>query len=275
MTRIMKTRRYNEVIGKYIFASILIMIIIGTFYTPYDPIAINLDNILSSPSWKHLLGTDQFGRDVFSRIMSAGRISASVSFFAVMIALVLGTFIGVIVGFWGGWVDRVFMVFLDALMALPGILLALAIMMVIGAGMSALIIALGVAYTPNVARLVRGIVLSIKQKEYIEASKVLGNSKVYTVVFHVLPNCITPLTVAVSSLFSAALLAESALSFLGMGVPPPSPTWGGMLADGKQYFSTAPWVSIFPGVVVSLTLLAVNLLGDALRDRFDPRMNNM
>ena len=270
-----KITRYNEIIGKYLFSIILVVIIIGLFYTPYDPLKINLENTFSAPSWSHWLGTDQFGRDILSRIMTAGKVSASVSFFAVGVALFLGIVVGVVVGYWGGWLDRIFMIFLDALMALPGILLALAIMMALGAGSSALILALGLAYTPNVARLVRGIVLSIKQKEFIEASKVIGNSGLYTIVFHILPNCITPLTVVVSSLYSSALLAESALSFLGMGVPPPYPTWGGMLADGKQYFASAPWISVFPGLVISLTLLAVNLLGDALRDRFDPRMNNL
>lgn len=268
-----KSIKYNGLIGKGIIYLVLAVTALSFIYTPYDPVAIDLDKRLSAPSWQHWLGTDQFGRDIASRMIAAAKVSVLVSLLTVMIALLLGTVFGTIAGYVGGNTDLIMMVFLDALMAIPGILLALAIMVVVGPSVYSLILALGIAYTPNVTRLVRGVVLSIKQHDYIEASKAMGKTNTYTIIRHVIPNCITPLTVTASSLFAFALLAESALSFLGLGVPPPYPTWGGMLSDGRQYIATASWMSIFPGVAISITLLGINLLGDALRDRFDPRMN--
>ncbi len=268
-------RKYNLVFGGGTLAIVIAVTVVGLFYTPYDPIDINLAHRLQGPSSVHWFGTDQFGRDILSRVMAAGRVSAAVSLLSVAIAVLCGAVFGLLAGFFGGWLDRGFMVLLDALLALPGILLALAIMVVLGPSLGSLVVALGIAYTPNVARVVRGVVLSIRQQEYVEASRAMGNGPLYSIMRHVAPNCITPLSVIATSLFSAALLTESALSFLGLGVPPPSPTWGGMLADGKQYFSSAIWLSVFPGVVISITLLAINLLGDALRDHFDPRMHGI
>lgn len=265
----------NVRIGLGVLSVSLALAFVSAFYTPFDPVRVDLANSLIAPGFPHLLGTDQFGRDILSRLMSAAHMSMQVSFLTVCIAVVMGAVFGITMGFLGGWTDRIGMVFLDSLMAIPGILLALAIMVIVGPGRSSLIIALGAAYTPTVARLVRGVSLSIREQEYIAASMLDGNSRLYTMVRHVAPNCATPLTVIATSLFAWALLAESALSFLGLGVPPPRPTWGGMLADGRQYLVLAPWMSIFPGLAISMTLLGVNLLGDALRDRFDPRMNNV
>lgn len=253
----------------------LVFSLLGVFYTPFDPVRVDIDHRMLPPGGGYLLGTDQFGRDIFSRLLSASGVSMKVSFMTVLISVFCGTLIGTVVGYMGGWTDRLVMVCLDALMAMPGILLALVIMVIVGPGQNSLIIALGIAYTPSVARMVRGVALSLKQREYIEASRLAGDSSLYTMLRHIVPNCITPLTVIATSLFAWALLAESALSFLGLGVPPPYPTWGGMLADGRQYLNIAPWMSLFPGIAISVTLLGVNLFGDALRDHFDPRMNNM
>lgn len=269
----MPLRKYNLVFGAVTLAIVIGVTLVGLFYTPFDPIGIDLAHRLAPPSSEHWFGTDQFGRDIFSRVMAAGQVSASVSLLSVAIAVGCGAVIGLLAGFFGGWLDRVLMVFLDALLAIPGILLALAIMVALGPSLASLVIALGIAYTPSVARVMRGAVFSIRQQDYVEASRSMGDGSLYTIARHVAPNCITPLSVIASSLFSAALLTESALSFLGLGVPPPNPTWGGMLADGKQYFASAIWLSVFPGIVISITLLAINLLGDAMRDRFDPRMN--
>jgi peptide/nickel transport system permease protein len=164
------------------------------------------------------------------------------------------------------------MAFNDALLAFPGILLALGLLAVFGANKYGIIVALGIAYAPSVARVVRGSVLSLREKEFIDASRVIGNSEVYTMLRHVLPNCIAPLTVLATSMFGWVLLAESALSFLGLGVPPPAPTWGNMLSSARPFLSQAAWLGIYPGLCISLTLLGINLLGDAIRDKLDPRM---
>jgi peptide/nickel transport system permease protein len=184
----------------------------------------------------------------------------------------MGTTIGLFSGYMRGWTDRIIMAFNDALLAFPGILLALGLLAVVGANKYGIILALGIAYTPSVARVVRGTVLSLREREFIAASRVMGNSELFTMARHILPNCIAPLTVLATSMFGYVLLAESALSFLGLGVPPPAPTWGNMLAGSRPYIGQAMWLGIFPGLCISLTLLGINLLGDAVRDRLDPRM---
>lgn len=267
-----RRRRISRVIGETLLGIVLLSALIGAIYTPYDPLVLDYLARLSPPSADHLLGTDQFGRDILSRTMVAAGTSVIVSFFSVVVAVVLGLGLGSVSGYFGGWTDRIIVLFLDALMAFPGILLALAIMAVVGPHMYGIIIALGLAYMPNVARIVRSTVFSIREKEYVEASMALGNSESFTVLRHVIPQCISPLTVIATAIFGGAILSESALSFLGLGVPPPFPTWGGMLADARQYMSIAPWMSVFPGVAITLALLGVNLFGDALRDRFDPRI---
>jgi peptide/nickel transport system permease protein len=268
-------RRPNGLIGSALLGLIIVLALFGAWATPYDPLALSLEDRLVPPSAAHWLGTDQFGRDTFSRLISAAGTSLIVSLLTVALALLGGTTIGAISGYLGGWVDRVVTTFNDALMAFPGILLALGIMAVIGPQRYGVVVALGIAYTPNVARVVRGVVLSVREKEYVEASRALGNSDWYTVFHHVIPGCISALTVIGTSIFGGALLSESALSFLGLGVPPPAPTWGGLLADATLYMEKAPWLSIFPGLAISITLLGINLFGDALRDRFDPRMNQL
>jgi peptide/nickel transport system permease protein len=268
-------RRPNGLIGSALLGLIIVLALFGAWATPYDPLALSLEDRLVAPSAAHWLGTDQFGRDTFSRLISAAGTSLVVSLLTVALALLAGTAIGAISGYLGGWVDRVVTTFNDALMAFPGILLALGIMAVIGPQRYGVVVALGIAYTPNVARVVRGVVLSVREKEFIEASRALGNSDWYTVFHHVIPGCISALTVIGTSIFGGALLSESALSFLGLGVPPPAPTWGGLLADATLYMEKAPWLSIFPGLAISITLLGINLFGDALRDRFDPRMNQL
>jgi peptide/nickel transport system permease protein len=167
------------------------------------------------------------------------------------------------------------MAFVNALLAFPGILLALALLTVVGANAYGIVLALGFAYTPSVTRIVRGTVLSLREKEYIEAARVMGNSELFIMARHILPNCVAPLIVLGTSMFGWVLLAESALSFLGLGVPPPAPTWGNMLASGRPYLAQAAWLGLFPGLCIALTLLGINLLGDLLRDKFDPRMRGL
>ena len=262
----------NAAIGGVIVAIIVGAALIGAVWTPRDPLGISFASRLKPPSAQFWLGTDEFGRDVLSRLMVGASTSVWISLLTVSFSIVLGTAIGVLTGFVRGWTDRIIMAFNNALLAFPGLLLALGLLAVVGANKYGIILALGLAYTPSVTRIVRGTVLSLREKEFIESSRVLGNSELYTMFRHVLPNCVAPLTVLATSMFGWVILAESALSFLGLGVPPPAPTWGNMLASARPFMAQATYLSIFPGICISLTLLGINLLGDAVRDRLDPRM---
>ena len=270
-----RRRRYpplNALIGGGLLAALVLLALLGVVWTPYDPLKLDLLSRLHAPNAVHWLGTDEFGRDVFSRLIIGARTSLWISLLSVSVAVVCGTLIGMLAGYLRGWTDRILMMLNDALLAFPGILMALGIMAIVGASQYGIVLALGIAYTPSVVRVVRGSVLSLRELEFIEASRVIGNSELYTMFRHIAPNCLAPLCVLATSMFGWALLSESALSFLGLGVPPPAATWGSMLSASRTYISNAPWLGIFPGIFISLTLLAINLFGDALRDRLDPRM---
>lgn len=262
----------NALIGGGLLVVLIALALMGLVWSPFDPLTIDLMSRFQAPSAAHWLGTDEFGRDVFSRLLIGARTSLWVSLLTVSVAVLAGTLIGMLAGYLRGWTDRVLMMFNDALLAFPGILMALGIMAIIGASKYGIVLALGIAYTPSVVRVVRGTVLSLRELEYIEASRVIGNSELYTMLRHIAPNCLAPLCVLATSMFGWALLSESALSFLGLGVPPPAATWGNMLASSRPYIASAPWLGVFPGLFICLTLLAINLFGDALRDRLDPRM---
>lgn len=266
-------RAPNTVIGCLLLGIIVAVSLAGAIWTPYDPLGINFISRMSPSSASHWLGTDEFGRDVLSRIMVGGSNSLWICLFTVTNAITMGTIIGILSGYTRGMADRAIMSVNDALLAFPGMLFALGLLAVMGANKYGIILALSIAYTPSVVRVVRGTVLSLREQEFVEASRVMGNSEIYTMWRHILPNCIAPLTVLSTSMFGMVLLAESALSFLGLGVPPPAPTWGNMLAASRQFFGTSPWLGVFPGVMISLTLLGINLVGDAVRDRLDPRMD--
>ncbi|MFW3897478.1 MULTISPECIES: ABC transporter permease [Pseudomonas] len=262
----------NALIGATLLMALILLALLGLLWTPFDPLRIDLLSRLQAPSAVHWLGTDEFGRDVFSRLLIGARTSLWISLLAVSCAVCAGTVIGMLAGYLRGWTDRLLMMFNDALLAFPGILMALGIMAIIGASQYGIVLALGIAYTPSVVRVVRGSVLSLRELEFIEASRVIGNSELYTMFRHIAPNCLAPLCVLATSMFGWALLSESALSFLGLGVPPPAATWGNMLASSRPYIASASWLGIFPGLFICLALLAINLFGDALRDRLDPRM---
>ncbi|WP_238888976.1 ABC transporter permease [Achromobacter insuavis] len=264
----------NAVIGGGLLLSLALLALLGLVWTPYDPLKLELSARLQAPSASHWLGTDEFGRDVLSRLIIGASTSLWISLLSVAVALVCGTMIGMLAGYLRGWTDRILMMFNDALLAFPGILLALGIMAVLGASKYSIVLALGMAYTPSVVRVVRGSVLSLREREFIEASRVIGNSERYTMFRHIAPNCLAPVCVLATSMFGWALLSESALSFLGLGVPPPAATWGSMLAASRPYVASAAWLGVFPGVLISLALLGINLFGDALRDRLDPRMRS-
>ncbi|MFC4312447.1 ABC transporter permease [Steroidobacter flavus] len=260
--------------GAVLLGVMVFVTLVGLVVLPHDPIALDFTRRLVAPSATNWLGTDQFGRDVLSRVMLGGRGSLSVASLTVLITVAIGLPFGALVAYIGGWFERVSMTILDALLAFPSLLIALGIMAVIGPSTSGVVVALTIAYTPGVVRVTRSVALSVRETGFVQASEVLGHSSAHVVWRHVIPNCIAPIAVMATSLFAAALLAESALSFLGVGLPPPTPTWGGMLADGRPFLSEASWLSLFPGLAIALSLLGCNLLGDALRDRLDPRMRS-
>lgn len=268
-----KSRRgINLVFGGALGAGIFAMAFCALIWTPGDPIRMNVLKRFTAPGLAHLFGTDEFGRDVLSRIMTGAWTSISVAAMTVVCAIVVGTVIGLVSGFVRGWPDRLIMMANDALLAFPGILLALGLFAVVGPGKYGIVLALSIAFTATVVRVVRGAVLSLRQREFVEASRALGNSASYTLLRHILPNAIAPIAVLATSMFGWVILVESALSFLGLGVPPPAPTWGNMLSSARPYLTSAPWLSIIPGTFIAITLLSINLLGDALRDWLDPRM---
>lgn len=262
----------NLLIGAVIVSLLLVCAIAAPWLTSYDPIALDLRERMAGPSTAHLLGADEFGRDVATRLLFGARTSVIIALSTTSLAITLGLVFGVLAGFLRGITDRIVMIFNDALLAFPGLLLALGFMAVFGASRSGIIFALGLAYMPVVVRLVRGTVMSIREREFVEASRVSGNGELYTMVRHVLPNCLAPVIVLATTMFGWIILSESALSFLGLGVPPPAPSWGNMLSTARPHVSNAPHLIIFPGLCISITLLGVNLLGDALRDWLDPKM---
>ncbi|RJG41267.1 ABC transporter permease [Mesorhizobium sp. DCY119] len=265
-------RSANAAIGGAIVITLVVLAVLGPQIAPYDPLALDLLSRMKGLSVSHWLGTDEFGRDILSRLIHGARTSVWISFATVAFAMVFGLLFGVLAGFLRGWTDRIIMTFNDALLAFPGLLLALGIMAIAGASRDAIVVALGLAYTPAVVRVARASVMSIREREYIEASRVMGNSELITMLRHVLPNCIAPMTVLATTMFGWVILSESALSFLGLGVPPPAPTWGNMLATGRPFITQAPHLIILPGLCISVTLLGINMLGDAIRDWFDPKM---
>ncbi len=242
--------------------------------THYDPLTMSPDQQLLPPSKDHPAGTDLFGRDVFTRILYAGRLSLGIGLLAVLIAVIPGTVMGLLAGFFGKWVDRVVGWMVDVMLSFPSILLALAIVAGLGTGAGNLVIAVGIASIPHYARLVRGQVLSVSRKPYVRAAVTVGCTNERILLRHILPNVMGSIIVLATLDVGWALLNASALSFLGLGVQPPTPEWGAMLNEGRGYLRDAPWVTVAPGLAIALTVLAVNLLGDALQDAWDPRRRN-
>ena len=238
---------------------------------PYDPYEINLSQRLAPPSPAHLLGQDANGTDILSRLLFGGRISFKVAFAVVLCSGSIGVALGMISGYYGGLLDMILMRLVDILLAFPGLLLAIALVAVLGPHINNVILALTVMGWVSFARLVRGQVLSVKQRDYISAARTSGQSDWRIMLVHILPNILSPVIVQATFSVAGVIVAEASLSFLGLGAPPGTPSWGAMLSDGKQVLIEAPHVSIFPGLAIMLVVLAINFLGDGLRDRFDPR----
>ena len=257
--------------GAIIVILMILMAIFAPLLAPYDPFAQQSKRLLP-PSWDNLMGTDDLGRDTFSRIIYGARVSLQVGIIAVVIALLIGSLLGIVSGFFGGRVDTWLMRVVDVMFAFPGLVLAIVIAGLLGASRENAMIAIGVIYAPAFARVVRSAVLSVMSEPYMEAGRVIGSGSLRLIRLHLLPNIMAPLIVMVTVYLSSAILSEAALSFLGLGTQPPEPTWGGMLNLARRHMETSPWLAIFPGVAIMLIVLGFNFLGDGLRDILDPRL---
>ena len=260
--------------AKYSFVLLFIIIllgIIGPWIAPHDPLESNYEAFLQEPSTEYWLGTDSIGRDLLSRLLHGARVTLTVAVMSVAITVVLGTVIGVTSAYLGGFIDNLLMRIMDMLLALPGIVLALAIVAVLGPSLTNAMIAIGISSIPSFALLIRGAALTIKSSGYVEASRSIGSSNGWIMVFQVIPNIAHVLIVYTTLFVGAAILDSSALGFIGLGAQPPTPEWGTMLNEGKGFITEAWWLATFPGLAITLIVFVVNLLGDALRDIFDPR----
>jgi peptide/nickel transport system permease protein len=265
-------RNRGAVGGLAILALLALMAIAAPLIAPYDPNAIAPIANLKGPSAAHLFGTDQFGRDILSRIFFGARLSFEVGFIAVGLAMICGIVLGLVAGYFGRTVDAVITVLIDIMLAFPGILLALAIIAILGPSLYNLMIAVGIAGIPAYTRLVRGTTLAAKQQAYVEAARVSGARDTAIMFRHILPNVLSPVIVLATLGIGSAILVGAALSFLGLGAKPPTPEWGAMLSAGRNYLSLAWWITFFPGLAIMLTVLSINMVGDGLRDALDPRL---
>lgn len=262
------------VLGLVILILLLIAGIFANVIAPYDYAKQDLAHAFEHPSLRHFLGTDEFGRDIFSRILYGARMSLLVGFVSVGIAVVIGGALGAAAGYYGRRVDNVIMRLMDVLLAIPQILLAIAIVAALGTGLMNLMIAVGISSVPTYARIVRASVLTIREEEYIEAAKASGTNNTKIIVKHILPNCVAPVIVQVTLGIAGAILTAAGMSFIGLGIQPPSPEWGNMLSSGRDYIRDCAYMTIFPGLAIVITVLSLNLLGDGLRDALDPKLRN-
>jgi peptide/nickel transport system permease protein len=257
--------------GLFILLTFATLALLAPWVAPTSPIAQDLTSTLEPPSFAHPLGTDSFGRDVLSRVLYGARLSLTVALLPVLAALAAGLPLGLLAGYFGGWFDAAVMRVTDAMLSFPAILLAIAIMGTLGPSVQNVIIALALVYIPVDARLVRSSALVAVEADYILAARALGAGDFRIAFAHILPNIFGPLTVQATASFSTAIIAESTLSFLGLGSQPPTPSWGLMLNEGRRYLEDAPWIALAPGAAITLCVLAVNFLGDGLRDALDPQ----
>lgn len=259
--------------GALVAIVLIVVAILAPVVATHDPNLIVADEVIIGPSAEHRMGTDNFGRDIFSRIVYGARVSIQIATLALAISIAVGTTVGLVSGFLGGWVDIIMQRFVDTAMAFPALVLALILVGFFGPSIPLLMIALGFVFSPGMSRLVRGAVLSAKQNVYVEAARGLGAGDIRIMFRHILPNVTAPIIVVATAQLGSVILAEASLSFLGFGPPPPNATWGSMLAgESRYYMAVAWWMAVFPGVAITLAVLGFNLLGDALRDVWDPRL---
>jgi peptide/nickel transport system permease protein len=280
LPRVNEFRRFVRVLfsrGVVVFGVIIIIAVIfaaifAPIVAPYDPDAQILDHVLQQPSSKHLLGSDSLGRDTLSRIIFGTRITLLVGVGTVIIAASLGTIIGLIAGYFGGWIFTIIMRFTDGIMAIPPLLLALVIAALLGTGVKGVMIAVSFALLPGYIRLICGQVLSVKENEYVMAARSVGVNHLGIMFRHILPNCFSPLIVQMTMMMGLAILIEASLSFLGLGIKPPSAAWGSMVYDGYKYLVMRPILSVAPGLAIMIVVFSFNMIGDGLRDTLDPRL---
>ncbi|MBT3218050.1 MAG: ABC transporter permease [Proteobacteria bacterium] len=269
-------RHQAGMIGLYGVLLLILLTLLTPLLAPFDPIDIDTGPTSIGPCWNNLMGTDEYGRDVFSRVLFGGRISLSIGFIAVSIAASIGTSIGAIAGYLGGWVDRFLMFLVDMLLSLPRLVLLLAIVGVFRVqgvwGLFLIIFILGLTGWMGVSRIIRSQVLSLKQQDFIQAARALGMSSTRIIFRHLIPNAMAPVIVYCSLAIGTTIIAEAGLSFLGLGVPPPTSTWGTMVNDGRDPLRLAPWIALFPGLMIVGAVMSFNLLGDGLRDALDPKL---
>ncbi|MCB9004079.1 MAG: ABC transporter permease [Ardenticatenaceae bacterium] len=269
--------RYNRLamIGGVIIVLLIVVAVFGSSLSPYDPIEMDFEARLATPSWQHPFGTDDFGRDVLSRVLDGAAVSLQVGIIAVSISMVVGTLLGAVSGYYGGWLDEIIMRAMDILFAFPAILLAIAILAALGPGIRNAMIAIGIVYTPIFARITRGSVLTVREEVFVKAARSIGSNDRRIIFTHILPNVLAPVIVETTLSLAFAILAEAALSFLGLGTQPPDPSWGRMLSESRGFIQDAPWLGIFPGLAIMLTVMGFNFLGDGLRDALDPKMKQV
>lgn len=258
----------------FVLIAMIVCAIFADYIAPYPYDLQDYEHTFEFPSRQHLLGTDNFGRDILSRIIYGSRISLLVGFSSIIVAIIFGGLLGAISGYYGGKLDNLLMRAMDILMAIPGMLLAISLAAVLKPGLLNLVIAIAVADIPGYARVVRASVLTIKDQEFIEAAQCIGASDSRIILKHILPNCLAPIIVQATLGMAGAILSASALSFLGLGIQPPTPEWGSMLSSARQYIMTYWHMTTFPGVAIMITIFALNILGDGLRDALDPRLKN-
>ncbi|HEY3059948.1 MAG TPA: ABC transporter permease [Chloroflexota bacterium] len=259
------------IVGMIVLLAAVGLAVFAPVISPYDPLKQDLANLLAPPNGSHPLGTDNIGRDILARVIWGARVSLIAGAGSVAIAAIGGCLLGLLAGYWRGPVDDLVMRIMDAVLSFPALVLALALGAVLGAGLGSVLIALGVVYAPTFARLMRGQVLTIRTREYVQAARLLGAPDWRILQRHVLPNAATPIVVQASLSVAFAILAEASLSFLGLGVRPPEPSWGGMINAGRGYLQQAPWIVFGPGAALFVTVLGLNFVGDAVRDALDPR----
>lgn len=267
-------KRKSSVIGGLIIIIFVFVAVIGPGLTTRDPLEINLRNVYQNPSSEHWFGTDNLGRDTFTRIVFGARITLTISLVSVLAGTIVGMILGVISGYFGGIVDSILMRSTDILLAFPGLLLAIAVVAILGSGIVNTMIAIAFYSVPYIARIVRGVVLSIKELEYIQASVVVGSSDFSIIVNHIIPNSMSQIIVNTTLNLGTAILTSSALSFLGLGVQPPHPEWGAMLSQAREVMRSSPIAALIPGFAITLVVLSFSLLGDGLRDALDPKLKN-
>jgi peptide/nickel transport system permease protein len=265
-------RSANVRIGASVLLVMVLLAVFAPLITSYDPTQITPALRLRPPDADHWFGTDDFGRDVFTRIAYGARLSLQVGVISVVLAASIGVTLGIMAGYYGGWIDSLIMRLIDVMLAFPGILLALAIVAILGRSLTNVMIAVGISAIPVYARMARGTTLSVKNIDFITAARAIGAPTPHIMLRHVLPNITAPLLVVATNGIASAIIAGAALSFLGLGAQPPTPEWGVMLAEGRVYLRNAWWVTTFPGLAIMVTVMAINLMGDGLRDILDPRL---